>query len=141
MADGGSHFDCEEVREWATGRGVQPLKTPPYAPWVNGLAEGYVKLLVGRLKRLCASTVGESPEEDEDASTTPAAWPKFLNRAVAQLNDRVIPTLQYTPRELLTGQLSAERRSQLSPDLSTAESQAIEVNMALTYSLRQDGYA
>ncbi|QRV83928.1 Retrovirus-related Pol polyprotein from transposon [Ceratobasidium sp. AG-Ba] len=124
MADGGSHFDCDEVREWAAGRGVQPLKTPPYAPW-----------------RLCASTVGESPEEDEDPTTTPAAWPKFLNQAVAQLNNRVVPTLQYTPRELLTGQLGAERRSQLSPDLSSTESQAVEVNMALTYSLRQDAYA
>ncbi|QRV96465.1 Retrovirus-related Pol polyprotein from transposon [Ceratobasidium sp. AG-Ba] len=141
MADGGSHFDCDEVREWAAGRGVQPLKTPPYAPWVNGLAEGYVKLLVGRLKRLCAATVGELPEEDGDPTTTPAAWPKFLNQAVCQLNDRVIPSLQYTPRELITSQLSAERRTQLSPLLASRESQEIEINMALTYSLRQDAYA
>ncbi|QRV83692.1 Retrovirus-related Pol polyprotein from transposon [Ceratobasidium sp. AG-Ba] len=87
MADGGSHFDCEEVREWAAARGVQPLKTPPYAPWANGLAEGSIKLLIGRLKTLCTATVGESPEEDADPTTTPAAWPKHLSTATAQLND------------------------------------------------------
>ncbi|QRW12455.1 Retrovirus-related Pol polyprotein from transposon opus [Ceratobasidium sp. AG-Ba] len=93
MADGGSHFDCEEVCEWATARGVQPLKTPPYAPWTNGLAEGSIKLLIGRLKALCTVTVGESPEEDSDPTSTPSAWPKHLAHATAQLNDRVLPSL------------------------------------------------
>ncbi|QRW10615.1 Retrovirus-related Pol polyprotein from transposon [Ceratobasidium sp. AG-Ba] len=93
MADRGSHFDCEEVREWDAARGVQPLKTPLYAPWANGLTEGSIKLLIGQLKTLCTATVGESPEEDADPTTTPAAWPKFLSKATAQLNNRVLPSL------------------------------------------------
>lgn len=141
LADGGSHFDCEEVREWATKRGVQLIKTPPYAPWTNGLAEGYVKLLIGRLKRLCAAPLGQADEEDSDPMSTPGSWPKHLAEAVAQLNDRVLPSLSYSPRELLTGQLSAERRAELSLNSRDPTSQEVEVNLALTYSIRQDAYA
>ncbi|QRW03363.1 Retrovirus-related Pol polyprotein from transposon opus [Ceratobasidium sp. AG-Ba] len=141
MADGGKHFDCDEVRTWAAGRGVQALKTPPYAPWANGLAEGYVKLLIGRLKALCAPTVGEDPSDVEDPNTTPVAWPKHLTTAVSQLNDRVLPSLGYTPRELMTGQLSAERRAELGMALSTRAVTDADVNLALTYALQQDGFA
>ncbi|QRV88070.1 Retrovirus-related Pol polyprotein from transposon opus [Ceratobasidium sp. AG-Ba] len=141
MADGGRHFDCDEVRTWAASRGVQTLKTPPYAPWANGLAEGYVKLLVGRLKALCAPTVGEDPRDAEDPDTTPTAWPKHLNTAVAQLNDRVLPSLGYTPRELMTGQLSAERRAEIGMAASNRAVTDADVNLALTYALQQDGFA
>ncbi|QRV78793.1 Retrovirus-related Pol polyprotein from transposon opus [Ceratobasidium sp. AG-Ba] len=142
MADGGSHFDCAEVHDWAKSRNVQALKTPPYAPWANGLAEGSIKLVIGRLKRLCTPTVGESPEEDADALTTPAAWPKHLSTAVSQLNDRALSSLGgYSPRELLTGQLKAERRYQLSHPITEPTSEEVDVNLALTYALRQDGFA
>lgn len=60
---------------------------------------------------------------------------------MAQLNDRVLPSLSYSPRELLTGQLSAERRAELSLLSREPTSHEVEVNMALTYSLRQDAYA
>jgi transposase InsO family protein len=103
MANSGSHFDCAEVHDWAAGRGVQVIKTPPYTTWTNGLAEGYVKLLIGRLKHLCTPMVGESLEEDADTSTTPAAWPKHLVTTVSQLNDCILPLLGYSPQELLTG--------------------------------------
>ncbi|QRV83014.1 Retrovirus-related Pol polyprotein from transposon opus [Ceratobasidium sp. AG-Ba] len=142
MADGGSHFDCAEVHEWADSRGVQALKTPPYAPWANGLAKGSIKLVIGRLKRLCTPTVGESPEEDADASTTPAAWPKHLAAAVSQLNNRPLSSLGgYSPRELMTDQLSTECRYQLSHPILQPTSDEVDINMALTYALRQDGFA
>ncbi|QRV90612.1 Retrovirus-related Pol polyprotein from transposon [Ceratobasidium sp. AG-Ba] len=141
MADGGRHFDCDEVRAWADSRGVQVLKTPPYAPWANGLAEGHIKLLIGRLKKLCAPTVGEDPSDIEDPDTTPTAWPKHLSTAVAQLNDRVVAGLGYTPRELITGQLTAERRAELGRALINREVLDADVNLGLTYSLRQDAFA
>ncbi|QRV94485.1 Retrovirus-related Pol polyprotein from transposon opus [Ceratobasidium sp. AG-Ba] len=115
MADGGSHFDCDKVRAWGSSRNVQILKTPPYAPWANGLAEGSIKLLIGRLKALCTPTVGESPEEDGDPNGTPVSWQKHLAQATSQLNDRMLLSLKYTPQ--------------------------VETNMALTYALRQDAYA
>ncbi|QRW13991.1 Retrovirus-related Pol polyprotein from transposon opus [Ceratobasidium sp. AG-Ba] len=141
MADGGKHFDCDEVKTWADGRGVQLLRTPPYAPWANGLAEGYVKLLIGRLKKLCAPTVGEDPTNIDDPNTTPNAWPKHLATAVAQLNDRVTPSLGYTPRELMTGQLSAERKAELSKAVSNRAVSDADVNLGLTYALQQDAFA
>ncbi|QRW11108.1 Retrovirus-related Pol polyprotein from transposon opus [Ceratobasidium sp. AG-Ba] len=141
MADGGKHFDCDEVRTWAAGRGVQALKTPPYAPWANGLAEGYVKLLIGRLKALCAPTVGEDPPDIEDPDTTPTAWPKHLTTAVVQLNDRIVSGLGYTPRELMTGQISAERKAELGQSIANRAVTDVEVNMGLTYALRQDAFA
>ncbi|QRW10689.1 Retrovirus-related Pol polyprotein from transposon opus [Ceratobasidium sp. AG-Ba] len=141
MADRGKHFDCVEVKTWADGQGVQLLKTPPYAPWANGLAEGYVKLLIGRLKKLCAPTVGEDPTDIEDPNTTPSAWPKHLATAVAQLNDRVTPSLGYTPRELMTGQLSAERKAKLSQAVVNRAVSDADVNLGLTYALQQDAFA
>ncbi|KAG9120231.1 hypothetical protein FRC07_004357 [Ceratobasidium sp. 392] len=142
MANAGSHFDCAKVHDWAKSRNVQPLKTPPYAPWANGLAEGSIKLIIGRLKHLCTPTVGESPDEDTDASTTPAAWPKHLATAVSQLNDCALPSLGgYLPRKLLTGQLKAERCYQLSHPVTEPTSEEVDINLALTYALRQDEFA
>lgn len=141
MADGGSHFDCDKVRRWADSRGVQVIKTPAYAPWTNGLAEGHIKLLIGRLKKLCAPNVGVSPVDGDDASSTPTAWPKHLATAVAQLNDRVLPSLGYAPRELLTGMVSAERKADLNQSLLGRAIADINVNMGLTYAMRDDAYA
>ncbi|QRV78760.1 integrase core domain protein [Ceratobasidium sp. AG-Ba] len=141
MADGGSHFNCDEVRRWAEGRGSKVIKTPPYAPWANGLAEGSVKLLINRLKKLCAPSVGEDPDDVDDARSTPTAWPKHLTTAVSQLNDRVLDSLGYTPRELMTGQLSGERRAELGRAIITRAVQDADTNLALTYSLCQDAYA
>ncbi|QRW10376.1 Retrovirus-related Pol polyprotein from transposon opus [Ceratobasidium sp. AG-Ba] len=119
-----------------------PLKTPPHAPWANGLAEGSIKLIIGRLKRLCTPTVGESPEEDADASMTPAAWPKYLATAVLQLHNRALSSLGgYSPCKLLTGQLKAERRYQLSHPITQPTSPEVDVNLALTYALQQDSFA
>ncbi|KAG8678901.1 hypothetical protein FRC09_019431, partial [Ceratobasidium sp. 395] len=141
MADGGSHFDCEEVRKWAAANGVQFLTTPAYAPWTNGLAEGHVKLLIGRLKRLCAGTVGESSDNNTNAATTPEAWPKHLVQATAQLNDRVLPSLGYSPRELLTGVIRADRKAESASAIWDPRRGDVRVNMGLTYALRQDVFA
>ncbi|CUA74373.1 Retrovirus-related Pol polyprotein from transposon 17,6 [Rhizoctonia solani] len=143
MADGGSHFDCEEVKQWARERGVQVIKTPAYAPWVNGLAEGGVKLLSGRLRTLCAPSIGTSRDGEADPGATPRSWPKHLARAVAQLNDRVLPSLGYSPRELLTGMVSAERQARIGQSIRSpnAPMTEVDVNLALTYALRDDAFA
>ncbi|CCO37587.1 Retrovirus-related Pol polyprotein from transposon opus Includes: RecName: Full=Protease [Rhizoctonia solani AG-1 IB] len=141
MTDGGSHFDCEEVRQWADSCDTQLIKTPAYAPWTNGLIEGYAKLLSGRIKRLCAPDLGIDPDADHDPMSTPAAWPKHLDEAVAQLNDRILPSLGYSPRELLTGILSPERKADIGARIRDPTLEEVDVNMALTYAFRMDGYA
>ncbi|QRV96444.1 Retrovirus-related Pol polyprotein from transposon opus [Ceratobasidium sp. AG-Ba] len=142
MADGGKHFDCEEVKSWATANGVQHITTPVYAPWTNGLAEGHVKLLIGRLKRLCAGTVGErhNEEADSDATTVPESWPKHLAQATSQLNDRVLPSLGFSPRELMTGVIRADRKADLSSAVWDPRRGDVHVNMGLTYAMRSDAF-
>ena len=54
MSDGGSHFKNNEVDEFCKEERVKHIVTPAYAPWVNGLIENANRLLLGRLKRLCA---------------------------------------------------------------------------------------
>ncbi|QRV96890.1 Retrovirus-related Pol polyprotein from transposon opus [Ceratobasidium sp. AG-Ba] len=141
MADGGSHFDCDEVRQWCESQGTQPLMTPPYAPWANGLAEGTIKLLIGRLKKLCEPEVGENPNAGINAASTPTSWPKHLTTAVAQLNDRLLDSLGYSPRELLTGMLSADRKADLNQAVLAKAVEDIDINLGLTYALQDDAYA
>jgi hypothetical protein len=102
MFDGGSHFDNSEVDVFCDEHGVRHITTPAYAPWVNGLIENANKLLLGRLKRLCAPD-HDNTEDDPtvDPQSIPANWPQHLDEAVRQLNDRILPALNATPRELL----------------------------------------
>ncbi|QRW13699.1 Retrovirus-related Pol polyprotein from transposon opus [Ceratobasidium sp. AG-Ba] len=129
MADGGKHFDCEEVKTWAAAKGVQHITTPAYAPWTNGLAEGHVKLLIGRLKRLCAGAVGEARDDegDDDATTVPESWPKHLAQATSQLNDRLLPSL--------------DRRAELASAIWDPRRGDVHVNMGLTYAMRNDAFS
>ncbi|KAG8723901.1 hypothetical protein FRC09_001304 [Ceratobasidium sp. 395] len=61
------------------------------------------------------------------------------------MNDRVLPSLGYTPRELLTGVLSADRKAEVGARLRQQYSigqspkEQVDINMALTYALRCDG--
>ncbi|KAG9128286.1 hypothetical protein FRC07_001572 [Ceratobasidium sp. 392] len=88
MADGGSHFNCDKVRNWCKSNGIHPLMTPAYTPWTNRLTKGSIKLLIGCLKKLCSLSVGESLDTNNNAASTPTAWPKHLTTAVLQLNNR-----------------------------------------------------
>ncbi|KAF8694558.1 hypothetical protein RHS03_08168, partial [Rhizoctonia solani] len=143
MADGGSHFDCKEVKQWAREQNVKVIKTPAYTPWVNGLAEGGVKLLSGWLCTLCAPYIGLSRDGESDPEATPRLWPKYLAQAVAQLNDQVLPSLGYTLCKLLTGMLSAERSASIGKAIRSPNSSmsVVDVNLALTYSLRDNAFA
>jgi hypothetical protein len=73
--------------------------------------------------------------------STPAAWPKHLDEAVAQLNNRILPSLGYSPRELLTGILSPKRKADIGAQIQDPTLEEVDVNMALTYAFRMDGYA
>jgi transposase InsO family protein len=101
MSDGGSHFNNSEVDQFCDGERVQHIVTPAYAPWVNGLIENANRLLLGRLKRLCAPNYDDN--EDTTTNPIPGNWPDHLDEALRQLNDRILPALNASPRELLFG--------------------------------------
>ena len=101
MSDGGSHFKNNEVDQLCRNERVQHIITPAYAPWVNGLIENANRLLLGRLKQLCAPDHDNAG--DTDAQPLPQHWPDHLDEALRQLNDRILPALNASPRELLFG--------------------------------------
>jgi transposase InsO family protein len=107
MSDGGSHFNNNEVDQFCSGERVQHIVTPAYAPWVNGLIENANRLLLGRLKRLCApnhdNIENATTVAGSNLSPVPESWPEYLDEAIRQLNDRILPALKATPRELLFG--------------------------------------
>lgn len=146
MSDNGSHFDCKEVTDWAKHNQVTLIHSPAYTPSVNGLVEDANKILLGRLRTLCAQDIGEARGDPNRPPTPPPrSWPKFLQTAIRQMNDRVLPSLGYTPRELLTGVLTADRRHETGASIrqqytpTSPETNPIDVNLALAYALRSDG--
>jgi hypothetical protein len=105
MSDGGSHFNNNDVEEFCKEEQVQHIIAPAYAPWVNGLIENANRLLLGRLKRLCAPNYDNSEETTVIANPKPLpeSWPNHLDKAIRQMNNRILPALNATPRELLFG--------------------------------------
>lgn len=102
MADGGSHFDNNEVDTFCEENNILHITTPAYAPWVNGLIENANQLLLGRLKKLCAPNHDEDEDDPtKDSKSIPTNWPEHFDEAIRQLNDRIAPALNATARELL----------------------------------------
>ena len=50
LSDGGSHFDCIEVRSFCEGIGTKHHIVAAYAPWLNGLLEQSNSILLNTLK-------------------------------------------------------------------------------------------
>src|SRR6266481_4822814 len=103
MTDGGAHFNNSEVNEYCRLQGIEHITTPAYAPWTNGLIENTNKILLGRLKRLCAPDLEDDTVNDPDPKATPAHWTEHMDEAIRSMNDRILPALGFTPRELLWG--------------------------------------
>ena len=63
------------------------------------------KLLLGRLKHLCAPNhdTTEDTTSRTDPKPVPESWPEHIDEAIRQINDRILPALNATPRELLFG--------------------------------------
>jgi transposase InsO family protein len=136
MSDGGSHFKNGTVDEFCDNNNIQHIVTPAYAPWVNGLVESTNNLLLSRLKRLCAPDLDEDPGE-VDPKSIPWNWPEHLDEAVRAINDRIIPALNTTPREILFGMaLHPDTNSEppLTPQPTSTED--LDTHFTLTDSFR-----
>src|SRR6266481_9401180 len=99
MTDGGSHFNNEEVQAYCEAQDIRHITTPAYTPWTNGLMENANKILLSHLKRMCAPDL----DADTGRDPMPEKWPDFLEEAIWTMNDRIIPAVGFTPRELLWG--------------------------------------
>ena len=97
MTDGGSHFDNEEVDTYCRENNIEHITTPAYTLWTNGLIENSNKILLGRLKRMCAPDLDDAEANDPDPEATPTQWTDHLDEAVCSMNDRILPALGFTP--------------------------------------------
>ena len=100
---------------------------PAYSPWVNGLVEGTNKILLHVLKQLCAPNLREDEHQSLKAEDTLKNWPNHLEEAIQIINLRLLPTLNYSPKELLLGLIV-----NTPPSKTTAALEPIMVNDATT---------
>ena len=141
MSDGGTHFKNTEVDSFCTENGVQHITTAAYAPWCNGLIESMNKLLLGCLHHLCAPDMDEYIESDTpiNPESIPHSWPKHLDTAIRQLNDRIRPTIRRSPRELLFSlAFTPEHTLPDSPEETSAS--LVDINLILTDMLRMNAH-
>jgi len=141
MVDGGSHFDCIEVRNYCESIGSKLHVVAAYAPWLNGLLEGSNGILLNALKRLCAPGLGEDDYENMALKDLPSNWPEYLDIAIKHLNDRILPSLKYSPNELLLGLVVNSRRTDSPEDIRIPTEQEVALHLALVEQQHLDGYA
>lgn len=141
MTDGGKHFDNHTVKEFCAKWSCKHHVVAAYSPWVNGLVEGTNKLLLHVLKRLCAPNLGEDEEVDREEGNLPRTWTDHLEDAVRALNNRILPALKYTPKELLLGLVVDTKRT--NPEDATTNpinGADVAAHMAYVAQQRLDGY-
>jgi transposase InsO family protein len=141
MADGGSHFNCKEVRDYCASIGTKLHIVAAYAPWLNGLLERSNGILLNTLKRLCAPGLGEDDYESMAKKDIPSSWPEHLDTAVKNLSDRILPSLKFSPNELLLGLPLNAGHTSSPEDIELPTEEEIAVHMALAEQRWLDGYA
>jgi hypothetical protein len=141
MVDGGSHFNCNEVREFCDSIGSKLHVVAAYAPWLNGLLEGYNGILLNALKRLCAPGLGEDDYANMATKDIPSNWPEHLDTAIKHLSDRILPSLKYSPNELLLGLVVNSRCVDSPENIKPPTEQEVALHLALVEQQHLDGYA
>ena len=139
MMDGGSHFNNGDVHAWCTVHNMNHHVVAAYSPWVNGLVENANGKLLGRLKWLCSPNLGEDEYEDVKAEDISCAWPDHFNDAVRHLNERIIPTFQFSPKELLLGLVINTIPTPVSYANDTPSTLDVAVHMAYIEQQQLDG--
>jgi len=140
MTDGGQHFNNEVVKEYCAKWSCTHHVVAAYSPWINGLVEGTNKLLLHVLKRLCAPSLGEDNTTEDNWQKLPKTWPDHLDDAIRALNNRLLPALKFTPKELLLGLVIDTKRTELM--YSTTEPVTVDAATHMVYVAQQrlDGY-
>lgn len=72
----------------------------------NRLVEGTNSKLLGRLKCRCALDLGEDTwAKITSFEDLPYNWPDHFKTVLRDINNHMLPALEFTPRELLTGNI------------------------------------
>ena len=96
------------------------------------------KILLGRLKRLCAPDLGE---DEYDAMDVPENWPTHLDEAIRYLNRRILPLLKYLPNELLLGLVVNTPSTPIDVAGGPVTGEEVSLQAAYINQQRFDGYS
>jgi hypothetical protein len=139
MTDGSTHFNNNTVQEFCDMNQCKHHVTLMYSPWVNGLVEGMNKILLHVMKWLCTPKLGEDNSTD-GWDQLPQSWPDQLDEAVNALNHHILPTLKFSPKELLLGIVINTPRTKL--ERATTETPVVDTPTHIAYVAQQhlNGY-
>ena len=141
MSDGGKHFKNNEVRQCCEKWGGRHHVVAAYSPWVNGLVEGTNKILLYVLARLCAPEVGEDGWQNMNWVDLPKTWPDHFEEAIQILNWRILPTLKFSPKELLLSLIVNTTPTPLEASSSMPTARDFDTHTAYAAQQRLDGYS
>ena len=141
MTDGASHFKCEEVEKFCEGWGTKTHVVAAYSPWVNGLVEGTNKLLLDILARLCTPKLGKDGWNSLKWEDLPRTWMDHFDRAIRILNWHILPSLKFSPKELLLGLVVNTVNTPLEASASLLLPQDIDVHFAYAVQQQLNGYS
>ena len=131
MMDGGSHFNNGDVRTWCEAQGTTYHIVTAYTLWINGLVENANGKLLGQLKCLCSPGLSKDDYEHVKSKDIAKAWPDHFDTAICQLNEQIIPLLQFSPKELLLGFVMNTARTP--PTMLMSEPTQHDVNVQMAY--------
>ena len=141
MVDGGSHFDCEEVRNYCMSIGTRHHVVTAYSPWINSLLEGYNRIVVEALECLCALGLGEDDYECMTIKDIPNNWPDYLDIVIENLNNHILPSLKYSSNKLMLGLIVNLHGAENPDDIGPPTEEEINIHMALVEQQRLDSYS
>lgn len=141
MVDGSSHFNCNKVRDYCSSIGTKLHVVAAYAPWLNGLLEGLNGILLNALKRLCAPGLGEDDYENMATKDIPSNWPDHLDATVKHLSDHILPSLKYSPNELLLRLIVNSRPTDSPDEIEAPMKDDITIHLALAKQQCLDAYS
>jgi transposase InsO family protein len=141
MADQGRHFKNKKVQEFCDKWGTKFHSVAAYSPWINGLVEGTNKLLLYILARLCAPDVGEDGWRSMTKDDLPKQWPKHFPTAIRILNSRILPSIKFTPKEILFGMPVNTKATPVADAVRPFTVEDAAIHMVYAEQQRLDGYA
>ena len=141
MMDGGPHFNCKEVWDFCKTRGIQYHITAPYSPWINGLIENGNGNLLSILWKLCTLGLGKDNYKMAQCESLPKNWPLHFNEAIHLLNNRLIPSLQCSPAELMLGLVINTKPTPQTEVVLPSTETDVSIHRAYIQQQALDGYA
>jgi len=135
MTNGGKHFNNNVVKEFCAKWTCKHHVVAAYSPWINGLVEGSNKLLLHILKRLCTPDLNDNEYNTITWEKLPKTWPDHLDNAVRALNNRILPALKHSLKELLLGLVVDTKH--MEPTDSTTQTTAIQAAIHMAYVTQQ----